>query len=227
MHLYETHLHTSPVSKCARSTVREMLALYKSQGYSGVFITNHFIDGNINIDKTLPYEDRIRFYFSDYEEAKRVGEELSISVFLGVELSYGGTDFLVYGLDREWFLAHPEIEGMKKSDELRLMRSEGALIFQAHPFREANYIDHIRLFPRCIDGVEVINACRSDFENEMASHYADAYGLIRFAGTDAHSDAQNKFAGVKTAEPITDVSDFIDKVRSGAFEIFSKTREEI
>ena len=65
MYQYETHLHTLPVSKCARAGVRENLEFYKSLGYAGVFITNHFLDGNINIDRTLPYEDRIRFYFSD------------------------------------------------------------------------------------------------------------------------------------------------------------------
>ena len=114
MYLYETHLHTSPVSKCASATVREQLELYKSLGYTGVFITNHFIDGNINIDPVAPYKDKIDFYFSDYEEGLKIGKELGIDVFLGVELSYKGTDFLVYGLDKEWFLAHPEIQDMKK-----------------------------------------------------------------------------------------------------------------
>ena len=42
--LYETHLHTSPVSKCASASVKDSLEFYKSIGYDGVFITNHFID---------------------------------------------------------------------------------------------------------------------------------------------------------------------------------------
>ena len=42
MYKYETHLHTSPVSVCARVEVRETLEFYKSLGYDGVFITNHF-----------------------------------------------------------------------------------------------------------------------------------------------------------------------------------------
>ena len=92
--LYETHLHTYPVSKCAKASVRENLEFYKSLGYEGVFITNHFIDGNINIDKSLPYEQLVEFYFSDYEEGVRIGKEIGISVFLGIESSYSGTDFL-------------------------------------------------------------------------------------------------------------------------------------
>ena len=50
MYKYETHLHTYPVSKCARKTVAETLDFYKEKGYDGVFLTNHFVCGNINID---------------------------------------------------------------------------------------------------------------------------------------------------------------------------------
>jgi len=186
MYRYETHLHTSPVSRCARASVRETLEFYKSLDYDGVFITNHFLDGNINIDYSLPYEDRINFYFSDYEEGVRIGKEIGIKVFCGVEITYKGTDFLIYGLDKEWYLKNPQIMDMKKSDELKFLMENGALIIHAHPYREDFYIDHIRLFPRCVEGVEVINACRSDLENSMAGHYANNYSLLKTAGTDNH-----------------------------------------
>ena len=58
MYRYETHLHTSPVSKCARASVRESVEFYKSIGYDGIFITNHFIDGNIDVDCDISYEDK-------------------------------------------------------------------------------------------------------------------------------------------------------------------------
>ena len=45
---YETHCHTSPVSKCAKASVEETVRFYQSIGYDGLFITNHFLDGNIN-----------------------------------------------------------------------------------------------------------------------------------------------------------------------------------
>ena len=91
---YDTHVHTSPVSRCAKATVRQTVEFYKKKGYDGIFITNHFLDGNINIDYSEPYEKKIEFYFSDYEEALKIGEELGLKIFLGVELSYRGTDFL-------------------------------------------------------------------------------------------------------------------------------------
>jgi len=224
MYKYETHSHTWPVSLCARTRVEESLAFYKALGYDGVFITNHFLDGNINIDKSLPYEEQIAFYFSDYEEGLRIGKKLGIRVFFGAELSYGGTDFLVYGLDKAWFLAHPEIMELKKSRELTLLADSGALIIQAHPFREAAYIDHIRLFPRHIHGVEVNNACRKDPENRLAEIYADHYGLLPFAGTDNHlGPRQEKLAGVCFETPIESEADFVRRVLNREAALFSLT----
>lgn len=221
MYRYETHLHTSPVSKCACVSVRDNLELYKKLGYDGVFITNHFIDGNINYEKKAPYVEKLKFYFSDYEEALSLENEIGIRVFLGIEMSYKGTDFLIYGLDMEWYFAHPEIEGMKKSELLTMLMQAGALVIQAHPYREASYIDHIRLFPRHVHGVEVYNACRTDFENTMAERYAESYGLIPFSGTDNHrGSGQAWFGGVELEAPIDDEKAFTEMVFQGKAKIF-------
>jgi len=221
MYKYETHLHTYPVSKCGKVTVREALEFYKNIGYEGVFITNHFIDGNINAEKGDSYESRLDFYFSDYEEGVKIGKEIGLRVFFGNEMSYKGTDFLVYGLDKEWYLSHPEIAGMKKSALLPMMMENGALVIQAHPFREAGYIDHIRLFPRCVHGIEVYNACRTDFENAMALQYAENYSLLPFAGSDNHvGAARPNLGGMESETPVMDENDFVSKVLNGEMQIF-------
>lgn len=226
-YLYETHLHTYPVSKCASSSVRESLEFYKKLGYAGVFITNHFIDGNINVDRSLPFEQQIEFFFSDYEEGIKIGKEIGISVFCGIESSYRGTDFLIYGLDKAWFLAHPEIMGLKKTQALPLMAEAGALIIQAHPYREASYIDHIRLFPRCVHGVEVYNAVQPDFVNSMAEIYAQNYNLLRFAGSDNHIGGKRKLlGGMQTEKPIVDEADFVARVKSGEATPFMRNLED-
>ena len=226
MYKYETHLHTFPVSRCGKAEVGESLAFYKSLGYDGVFVTNHFINGNINIDKEKPYEEKVNFYFSDYEKGVEIGKELGIKVFCGIEFSYSGTDFLIYGLDKAWYLAHPEIMDMKHSERLTFMMEHGALIIQAHPFREATYIDHIRLFPRHIHGVEVINANRTDEENELANIYAKHYDLIEFAGTDNHKAGnQKKLAGVSFEQPICSLEAFISKVKNNEAKIFTLLNE--
>ena len=226
MYRYETHLHTSPVSECALASVEEQLTFYKELGYDGVFITNHFLDGNINIGSDRSYEERLNFYCSDYEKGVEFGKKIGIKVFFGVELSYKGTDFLVYGLDKQWFLSHPEIMEMTKRKELQFMMESGALVIQAHPYREAFYIDHIRLFPRSVHGIEIVNANRPDKENEIAKLYADHYNLLHFAGSDNHiGKAQPRLAGIACTEPISDEADFVNKIKNQMTEIFTLSNE--
>lgn len=223
MYLYETHVHTAPMSACAKVGIRETLEFYRSAGYAGVFMTDHFIDGNIAHElREFPYEERIKAYFSAVKEGKEIGKEIGLSVFEGFEMSYKGTDFLVYGIDEAWCLAHPDMDKMKKTELLQTMMADGALLIQAHPYREASYIDHIRLFPRCVHGAEVYNARRTDFENALAEQYCENYHLIRFAGTDNHSGGgAYPYAGMATDEPIGSEREFIDAVRSGRAKPFA------
>lgn len=232
MYIYETHCHTSPVSRCGKASVEDTVNFYKHYGYDGIFLTNHFLDGNFNMEaRALSYEDQIEFYFSDYEEALRIGEAIGLKVFPGVELSYKGTDFLIYGLDKDWYKAHPEILDMRKTEELPFLMEAGALVIQAHPYREANYIDHIRLFPRSVHGVEVINSNQAWASNEMAAIYARQYDFLITAGSDNHwgSNAFNRLrekefrpelAGMCSDKEINSVQDFISGVRSGSMSLF-------
>ena len=216
MYRYETHLHTSPVSRCASATVREQLTYCKTLGFTGVFITNHFVNGNTTTDLSLSHEKQMEYYFSDYEAALSIGKELDIQVLLGVEISYNGTDFLVYGLDKGWYIAHPEILKLSTREMLAFFVEEGALVIHAHPYREAGYIDHIRLYPRSVHGVEVYNACRTDLENKMAEHYAKSYGLLPFAGSDNHhGSTQRTFGGMEFSAPIVNEADFVRRVKAG------------
>lgn len=229
MYLYETHVHTSPVSACARVGIEETLKFYKSAGYAGVFMTDHFFDGNINVEaRSLPYEEKVEYYFSAYEEGKAIGDKIGLDVFSGIEMSHGGTDFLVYGIDKEWCLAHRDMHQMRKTELLKLIMDEGALIIQAHPFREAEYIDHIRLFPRHVHGIEVFNAGRTEFENKLAEQYAENYGHLRFAGSDNHfGEKQKLFGGMATDRHIESVKDFVGAVLSGEARPFKRDVNDI
>ena len=226
MYRYETHLHSYPVSICAKTGVEAHIKRYKDLGYDGIFLTNHFLDGNLNIDHTLSYRDKLDFYFSDFDKAVALGKEAGLKVFLGVELSYGGTDFLIYGLSRDWYYSNPQIMDMKKSEELPFLMESGALVVQAHPFREANYIDHIRLYPRCVHGVEVINSCRREEENKMAELYAEHYGLLKFAGADNHwADKLTTLSGMEFDTPIESEKQFAEMIKSGKGRIFTLQTE--
>ena len=111
------------------------------------------------------------------------------------------------------------LEAQRKLNEIkqnRYLAEAGALVIQAHPFREAAYIDHIRLFPRQVYGVETYNACRTPFENDMAALYAKHYGLPAFSGTDNHvAGKQQRLGGMKSETPVTDEQDFIKRYING------------
>ena len=127
---------------------------------------------------------------------------------------------------------------MKKTEELALMMDEGAFVIQAHPYREAHYIDHIRLFPRSVHGVEVINSYQAWEANEMAALYAKQYGLPVTAGSDNHYGARVferlkekgfrlEMAGMYSDTPVNCVEDYISGVISGELKVFSKGMEEL
>ncbi len=223
MYRYEMHCHTSPVSACAKADVRDTVTFYKNKGYDGVFITNHFLNTYAGLPQDASYEEKIHYYFSDFEEAEIIGKEVGIKVFFGIETTYRGTDFLVYGLDKAWFLQNPQIMDMNIKDKLSYMREHGAFVAQAHPYREAYYIDHIRLYPRSVDAVEVINANRNALENEMARLYAERYELKVLAGSDNHlGSKQLHFAGIESEIPLHSVEEFIEGMRNGSFQIFEE-----
>ena len=204
MYLYETHLHTSPVSRCGRASVQQTVEFYKAQGYAGIFLTNHYVEANRDPEHLPTFESRIEFLCSDYEQAVQIGKEIGL------------TDFLIYGLDKVWWLSHPEIEQMPIRDRLNFLAENGALVIHAHPYREAHYIECIRLFPRYIHGVEIYNANCTPLENEMADIFAKKYDLLPFAGSDNHNaGAQTKFGGIQTATLIESETDFVRKFKNG------------
>ena len=229
---YETHCHTAPVSQCANASAEDTVRFYKQIGYDGIFITNHFLDGNICPDaRAMHYADQIEFYFSDYEKAAAYGEKIGIKVFPGVELSYKGTDFLVYGLEKEWYRTHPEIMAMRKSEELPYLMNAGAFVVQAHPYREAYYIDHIRLFPRCVHAVEVTNSGQAWEANAITDVYAEQYGLLKTCGSDNHWGSEvfaklrekgyrPAIAGMAGETAVSSVQDYIAQVRGGMMRMF-------
>lgn len=74
-YIYETHLHSCVASACGRSEPEEYIPYYKKLGYSGIFVTDHFFNGNTCIPDTLPWEERVNRYCLSYERAKAEGDK--------------------------------------------------------------------------------------------------------------------------------------------------------
>lgn len=226
MYLYETHCHTAESSKCAGASGETQARFYKERGFTGLFITDHFLNANTTAAWDLPWEQRVDILFSGYENAKKAGEEIGLDVFFGWEYTVGGSDFLTYGLDKQWLLKHPEVMDLHPNDYFDLVHSAGAYISHAHPFREDWYIDMIRLFPRKCDGAEIINSHRTQFENDLAKQFADNYGLSYTAGSDNHHANQARLSGLVFDRRIKSETDFTDALRSGKYELYDHIYEQ-
>lgn len=218
---YDLHTHTSEVSKCGIISPAELVHYYKGLGFTGICVTDHFFNGNTTVPKDLPWEKRVELFCRGYEMAYEEGRKIGLDVFFGWEYSYGGTDFLTFGLDKEWLLNQPDLLSLRLEEYCDFVRAEGGFIVQAHPFREAYYISMFRLLPRKVDAVETINASNTDFENNCADKYAEMYGLLKVAGSDTHSDNMKRVAGVQLNRRAENISDLINAIKNKEAGIFT------
>ena len=229
LYKYETHLHTCEASACGVSRGAEYISVYKKLGYDGIFVTDHFFGGNTAVSHELDWEARIEQYCSGYEnalaEAARQNERDggNFKVFFGLEQTFDGDDYLVYGLGKDWLLAHPEAESMNHRQLFDAVNREGGLMIQAHPFRLRGYINAIHLHPREVHGVEVYNGGNTPDQNELALHYAQLYNFPMTSGSDIHNIAfalEEKIEGTMAVggmefdSPLTKIEDYIERIKN-------------
>lgn len=211
---YETHMHTSEASACARASGAEMADAHKAAGYMGIIVTDHFFNGNSAVPRELPWEEKIDLFCRGYENCKARGDEIGLQVFFGWEFTYAGSDFLTYGLDKEWLKAHPEIMEMPIYRYADFIAECGGFVVHAHPFRQYDYIKKITLIPDNVGAVEIINSSHSKaIMNERAEWYAESFGLPVTAGSDSHT-TDLLGGGIGVEKPFESIFDYIEAVKS-------------
>lgn len=221
-YVYETHLHTSQASACARATGAEMARACHRAGYTGIMVTDHFFYGNSCIDRSLPWQEWVEQFCKGYEDAKAEGDRIGLAVFFGWEANYDGTEFLIYGLDKEWLLDHPEVKDVTVEEQYYLVRDAGGLVVHCHPYRDEAYIPAVRIFPDYIDAVEGVNATHSCKKSRghnrpefdvRAQEYAARFHLPMTAGSDIHG-TDLLFGGIACAQKLQDVHDYVRLLKS-------------
>ena len=218
---YETHMHTAEGSACASATGAEMARAHKEKGWSGIFVTDHFFNGNSAVPRELPWRERVELFCKGYENALEEGKRIGLDVFFGFEYCYQAADFLVYNLDKQWLLEHEDVDRWSPREAFAQMREDGGFIVHAHPFRERDYINHIHLFPRDVDGVEAVNGGQIQYPemNERAALYAKMYDLPVTAGSDSHHLSALFGSGVETQEPILKPLDYLRLMKAGELKL--------
>lgn len=214
--LYEIHCHTKEVSRCSKISARELVRFYHRINVDGVFITDHFFNNPSNkVPNDISWEERVDGFCEGYNIAYEEGKKLGIKVFFAFEYTYCGTDFLIYGIDRDWLIKNEDCLLLKPAEFMTLVRKNGAFVTHAHPFREWSDVDMIRLMPRNVDGAEVYNDCRTPFENKLANQFAENYSLIRTAGTDNHTGERKRAALMQFDCEINSSEDFVSALKEG------------
>lgn len=219
---YETHLHTSEASACAILGGQEQALRCKEAGYEGIIVTDHFFNGNSCIKRDLAWEDRIELFCRGYENARLMGEKIGLSVFFGWEANYNGTEFLIYGPDKEWLKSHPDMLSWTIEEQYRRVKEAGGMVVHAHPFRISPYLNEMRFFPEYADAVEAVNISnRLEKCDRLALAYARKYDKRTTAGSDSHGRGEG-WGGMIFNHKLKDIRDFIDSVMSGEYELIQR-----
>ena len=187
MYKIETHLHTVYASRCGHLDAKTIVAAYAEAGYSGIVVTDHFnriTFDYLKIDLSAPGSKVVPF-LEGYRRVAEEAERFNLRVYRGAELRFDecDNDYLLYGFPESLLEDPGDIFAMGIAAFSSIARSQGALIVQAHPYRELC----TPAIARYLDGVEVRNLHpRHESHNAWAASYAQRFGLIGLCGSDCH-----------------------------------------
>lgn len=210
MYLYETHCHTRTASACSRLSADDIIEVYTKNGYTGVFITDHFLNGNTAVDRSLPYAAQIHDFCRGFREVKERAAG-RLQVFFGLEYSFNGTDILVYGWEEAQLALHEEFMDVPFPRFGDYCAEHGLLAVYAHPFRSARTVEEISV-PSNLAAIETFNAARTELCNSLGAACAERDKKIGTGGSDLHARGQKLLSGLGFREKLVSERDFIERV---------------
>ncbi len=220
MFKFDTHVHTSETSPCAKMTAAETVRLYQEAGFSGVCITDHFTRNLLASFGRTNWKDTVDRYLAGYRNAKEYGYKHGMDVLLGAEILMDGTrnDYLLFGLDEKILYDNPHIYSYNPKELKRFAESHGLLLFQAHPFRSYVTTEN----PLYLHGVEVFNGNpRHDSHNDLAQAFAKENRLLMSAGSDCHQIEDVGRSGIMTEVRIRDMKTLVEVLKTGKLTVIN------
>ena len=217
MYKYQMHAHTAPCSECSQMSPEKLILALKRGGYTGVVITNHFYKGYTGIDRSLSWHDFVSAYEKDYIELKSLAKNHDIDVIFGIEEHIvDGLEILCYGITPQVLYDNPSLKNASLKDWSRIIRDNGGLIIQAHPFRSRYGINNPRVLDlSLIDGIEVYNYGNPKVDDIKALEFSkENPHLILTSGADTHNENTSTALGIKVFSRIRDEKSLASVLKS-------------
>ena len=127
---YELHCHTAETSECAAISAADAVEFYKSIGYSGMVITDHYSFLTFGTQSSFERQIDVDKYLRGYHNALEAAGD-DFTVLLGMEIRYFMTtnDYLVYGIDEDFIRNNGNM--LFKGEKLRFVELDDALDIRA------------------------------------------------------------------------------------------------
>ena len=218
MYKIETHLHTCHSSPCGKVDAGTIAQLYAEAGFHGIIVTDHFFHYTCRPHCwNIPYQDYFKVFIEGYYQLCRAAEPYGLKIYKGAEVRFDENfnDYLLLDYPDELLSDPLSVFSMGLETFSPLCRQAGALLIQAHPFRDKN----TPVAPSLVDGYEVKNASpRAANHDELTVEFlAKQPGKLQLCGSDFHRLEDVGCGGIETAVLPENEAALVTLLRSGAY----------
>ncbi len=197
----DLHVHTSPASPCASSSVDEIISEAKRIGLDGICLTDHN-------------------YQWDPKEIEALRAKHQFLVLKGNEITTIQGDMVVFGLDED-------IQGIIALKDLaeKVAEVDGFMI-AAHPFRGFLAVSGDKLgldvekaasrpMFSLVNGIETLNSKVTADENRFCGQVAEALQMPSTGGSDAHLTGEVGVYATRFSSVIHNEEELISALKAG------------
>lgn len=197
----DLHVHSN-LSSCSELTLGQILSQAKHKNLNGVCITDH------------------NTFAARHMISEGVQDD-GLVVFIGMEYSTPGGDFLIFG-------PFAELQsGMSASGLLSFVKEMNGIAIAAHPCRNNRRLDVQLLKQGLCTIVEGINGRNQAEEDLHATMLASQYGVNIVGGSDAHNLAELGKVVTIFGRQIKNQFELIKALKEGDFSVDSKRHPEL
>lgn len=213
----DLHVHSLPVSGCARFQAEEVPGRLKAAGVDAFCLCNHYYPGHLSrVGRDLP--EQAEAFIGCFVRCQEAARALGMTVLLGAEVKLiqlpSHPEFLLYGLTQEILRKALPLYDYTQEQLYEFCQHENILMYQAHPYRtEQGYAP---ADPACMDGIEVYNGhAIFDPKYERTLEFAQSCGLAMSAGSDFHDPEDAGRGGIVVPDGIriTNASELRDYLK--------------